>query len=196
MTKKEFKLRKEHNGKKPVMIYPQAFTKEECLQLRKIFASDEADSDFMKGEGGKKLTFISLERTACVKWVYDRVMAFCKKANAENYKFGKELWPVRDVYINRYSSSSMDHRGWHVDGVLTDNENYATRKLSVAVQLSDENEYEGGDFEFMAYHQPKDNIKEIGTLLVFPAFEWHRVTPVTKGDRFSLVLFVHGVPFK
>lgn len=198
--KKEEQLKTAHVGKQPIVFYEEAFSKEECMQLREIFAGDEQEHDLMEGPGGKKLTFISLYKSPCTKWVYDRVIAFCKKANAENFKFSKELWPVRDMYINRYSAEAGDHRGWHVDGVLTNEPDYVTRKLSVVVQLSDDDEYTGGDFNLMAYHNPTNDdaaaIRKIGTLMVFPAFEWHRITQVTSGDRFSLVLFVHGVPFK
>ena len=78
------------------------------------------------------------------------------------------------------------------------------RKLSVTISLSDETEYEGGDFEF-DFRKSKEgsNIphicKEIrpkGSIVVFPSFVWHRVKPVISGTRHSLVIWNLGWPFR
>ena len=78
------------------------------------------------------------------------------------------------------------------------------RKLSVTVSLSDETEYEGGDFEFDfrssddGSNQPQicKEIRPKGSIVVFPSFVWHRVKPVTSGTRYSLVIWNLGWPFK
>ena len=78
------------------------------------------------------------------------------------------------------------------------------RKLSVTISLSDENDYEGGDFEFdfrnddKGSNQPQlcKEIRPKGSVVVFPSFVWHRVKPVTSGTRYSLVIWNLGWPFK
>ena len=85
------------------------------------------------------------------------------------------------------------------------------RKLSVTISLSDESDYEGGEFEFDFRNQEKhDNkhlkledrfqsvpqIKPKGSIVVFPSFVWHRVKPITSGTRYSLVLWNIGKPFR
>jgi PKHD-type hydroxylase len=82
------------------------------------------------------------------------------------------------------------------------------RKLSMTCQLTDGSEYEGGEleFDFRNYDphmrdESKHRIqcKEIlpkGSIIVFPSFVWHRVKPVTKGVRYSLVVWNLGYPFK
>jgi len=79
------------------------------------------------------------------------------------------------------------------------------RKLSNVVQLTDPKEYEGGEleFDFRQYDPDKKRktqiAKEIapkGSIIVFPSFVWHRVKPVTKGVRYSLVNWNLGWPFK
>jgi len=82
------------------------------------------------------------------------------------------------------------------------------RKLSMTCQLTDGSEYEGGEleFDFRNYdpHMRDESIhkvqcKEIlpkGSIIVFPSFVWHRVKPVTKGVRYSLVMWNLGYPFK
>ena len=79
------------------------------------------------------------------------------------------------------------------------------RKLSVTVSLSDPKNYKGGDLQF-DLSNPKqknkriittiENIKPQGSIVVFPSFLWHRVTPVTKGTRYSLVIWSLGKPWK
>ena len=77
-------------------------------------------------------------------------------------------------------------------------------KLSVTISLSDENDYEGGDFEFdfrnddKGSNQPQlcKEIRPKGSVVVFPSFVWHRVKPVTSGPRYSLVIWNLGWPFK
>jgi len=79
------------------------------------------------------------------------------------------------------------------------------RKLSSTIQLTDPKEYEGGEleFDFRQYDPDKKRktqiCKEIspkGSIVVFPSFVWHRVKPVTKGLRYSLVNWNLGYPFK
>lgn len=78
------------------------------------------------------------------------------------------------------------------------------RKLSVTVSLNDSSEYIGGNLEFdLRNKEPGEKniikcneIKPIGSIVVFPSFVWHRVTPVTKGTRYSLVMWNIGYPFK
>ena len=70
------------------------------------------------------------------------------------------------------------------------------RKLSMTIQLSDDNDYEGGDFIFQKnlIDIPPDSkkLRAKGTILVFPSFLPHAVTPVTKGERKSLVVWADG----
>ena len=93
--------------------------------------------------------------------------------------------------------SGGDHYDWHMDTFL-ETPNAYHRKLSVTVQLSNSNEYTGGDFELndgTGNTLPND-IRDRGTVLVFPSFLMHRVTPVTQGTRETLVAWFEGRKFK
>ena len=78
------------------------------------------------------------------------------------------------------------------------------RKLSMTLNLTDPNDYEGGNllFDFGEASQAKQSQKEIdvartqGTLIVFPSFLRHCISPVTKGTRYSLVNWSLGRPFR
>ena len=80
---------------------------------------------------------------------------------------------------------------WHFD--VTNIE--PTRKLGFTLQLSDSNDYEGGQLEFFGYDYDEGTRKR-GTLILFPSYTWHRVTPVTKGRRLAMVGWVHGPSFQ
>lgn len=86
----------------------------------------------------------------------------------------------------------------HQDTSLISADSPTQRKLSVVVQLSDADEYEGGDFEmhYVKAHPPADSIRKRGTVLIFPSLLLHRVTPVTSGVRYSLVGWYVGPPWK
>lgn len=97
--------------------------------------------------------------------------------------------------------------GWHYDSWIDPYKNNTIRKLSVTLSLSDPDEFEGGDLEFaMQDNNARKPLKKIlrtcheirkkGSLVVFPSFLWHRVTPVTKGTRYSLVIWSTGEPYK
>jgi PKHD-type hydroxylase len=78
------------------------------------------------------------------------------------------------------------------------------RKLSVTCSLSDPKDYKGGELEFDFRNMDPDKksvrkcaeISERGSIVVFPSHIWHRVKPVTKGTRYSLVIWNLGHPFK
>ena len=90
---------------------------------------------------------------------------------------------------------------WHKDGMGSHNEVYDnpdnefrhgnTRKLSMSIILN--SDYEGGAFEFV-----DEEVTDLGTgsIIVFPSFLMHKVSPVTKGVRYSLVAWFVGPPFK
>ena len=82
--------------------------------------------------------------------------------------------------------------GKHVDR----NHGGIIRKLSLTVQLSDPKKYEGGDLCLYDSDKPSLGSKKQGGVVVFPSFVQHEVRPVTKGQRYSLVAWITGKPFK
>jgi len=87
----------------------------------------------------------------------------------------------------------------------TKNENLIgkIRKLSLTINLTEPQNYEGGNLKFdLGSHTKGEQFVECvearnqGTIIVFPSYLYHCVTPVTKGTRYSLVLWCSGEPFK
>ncbi|WP_372522483.1 2OG-Fe(II) oxygenase [Sulfuricaulis sp.] len=118
-------------------------------------------------------------------WIYQKIESTLAHMN-KAYRY--HLTGIELIQVARYDVGC--YYNWHMD--LGPNNN-SLRKLSLSVQLSNAEDYEGGDLEFMnstpPYHRGR------GTLIVFPSFLTHRVTAVTSGARLSLVAWVTGNPF-
>jgi PKHD-type hydroxylase len=92
-----------------------------------------------------------------------------------------------------YEGNDLGHYDWHLDA---GNTSIPPRKLSFILQLSDPDSYEGGDLQIMNSTEPTTVKKEKGFAVVFPSYTLHRVTPVTKGIRKTLVIWVTGPTFR
>ena len=142
------------------------------------------------------------------KWIYDIINPFIHTANKEaGWNF---QWDWNETsQFTMYGKG--EYYGWHVDQMVkpmehkNKNINGKTRKLSLTLQLTDRTKYEGGDFQFMWIQNKQktlldvitvDDAKDIGTVIVFPSFIWHQVSPITKGKRESLVNWSIGSAFK
>lgn len=102
-------------------------------------------------------------------------------------------------YIQHTEYNKGSFYDWHQDSFLGNNKNKTLgvfeRKLSFSLQLSDSNEYTGGDLEFTdidSTPELRENIRKKGTVIVFPSFLQHRVTEVTEGQRHALVGWREG----
>jgi PKHD-type hydroxylase len=98
-----------------------------------------------------------------------------------------------DTQIGRYKSTDEGHYDWHMDAGTP--QNGVQRKLSISILLSDPSEFEGGELQFKGIEDQKILTKQ-GSIVVFPSFIEHKVTPVTKGVRYSAVTWVSGPSFR
>ena len=123
--------------------------------------------------------------------VSSRIWAFVNLANRSG--FGFDATYLDEIQYAQYDVG--DFYKWHKD-LIIDTDNAFQRKLSVSVQLSDPDTYEGGELEMQGlakgHELPQNVLKKRGTVIVFPSFCVHRITPVTKGTRKSLVARVEG----
>ena len=141
------------------------------------------------------------------KWLYDLIQPYVHIAN-ENAGWNFEWDRSEAVQFTIYKKNQ--YYGWHCDSWTDPYKNVhknfdgKIRKLSVSVSLNDSSKYTGGELEFdLKNKDPGINtvtecreIKEGGTVVVFPSFLWHRVKPITKGTRYSLVMWNLGKLFK
>ena len=142
------------------------------------------------GYSPRRCQFAWMRRDPATAWIYDRIAEAVREVN-RNYRF--ELVGMMDpLQFTRYDGATHDEIGWHVDCGEGPN---TTRKLSLTVQLSDPEAYDGGDLEFLA--MPASSfMRHRGAAILFPALLAHRVTPVARGTRRALVAFWNGPPFR
>ncbi len=124
-------------------------------------------------------------------WVYERISQFAKQANDTLWKFNLSSIIDSIQYTVYYEGGG--HYGWHID-IGPGSINH--RKISCTIQLSNPDEYEGGDFEIWTGGDFRTIERKQGCAILFPSFLMHRVTPVTKGIRRSLVLWMGGDSYK
>lgn len=125
-------------------------------------------------------------------WIYDRLAFVGRKLNAKFYDF--DLYGfLEDMQFTIYEETDNSHYSWHVD--MSDSAP-ATRKFTLVLQLSDPSEYEGGDLQVMSRAEADTVDKVKGKIVGFPSYTLHRVTPVTKGTRYSLVVWICGPSFR
>ena len=119
--------------------------------------------------------------------MYNKIIDKILSINQEVFGFH-----ISDVEPFQYTTYEVGgHYRPHVD-VQRPREMLRIRKLTFTLQLSDENSYDGGDLVIHTSPKPLMLPREAGTLLVFPTYQLHEVTTVTRGSRESLVGWIHG----
>lgn len=173
------------------------FTAEECDKLielanakgweRAKIADGELDTK-------RRSEVCWLEWTPEHEWLFSRLAVLSAEMNAQFW--GYELAAFGEpLQITKYDSAERGHYSWHQD---IGGGSMSIRKLSFVVQLTDPEKYTGGELElFMA--KIEKNLtppKKRGSVIWFPAFEPHRVSPLKSGVRNSLVGWISGHPFR
>ncbi len=126
-------------------------------------------------------------------WLYEKLMWFVKDANEKMWKFNLTNL-FEDIQFTEYDADFEGHYDWHMD--MGGGEKTSTRKLSMTIQLSDPDDYDGGELQFLINRNVSEPERDQGTVVLFPSFLLHRVKRVSRGRRQSLVLWIHGPPFQ
>lgn len=132
-------------------------------------------------------------------WIFERINFGANDINSKFYHF--DLYGYDSFQYSEYRGLEGGKYDFHMD-VFTDEESLQApmmRKLSLVLLLSEPGvDFEGGEFQMNTSSEDKLKTLEMrkGTLIAFPSFMIHRVTPVTKGIRRSIVVWVEGPKFK
>ena len=175
--------------------FTNAFSPEECATLvnAKFPTAPGLTEDGRNTEVRKSQVFW-IPKTQEWAELYQKIMNLVGQANKEFFNFDITSL-TENLQYTEYDESYGGHYDWHFDigaGALN-----CGRKLSVAIQLSDPSDYEGGELQFsLDGDRTVVAEKEQGTMVIFPSYLRHRVTPVTKGRRRSLVTWITGPPFR
>ena len=139
------------------------------------------------------------KRTTTISWIpfkemepmYNQINQFIQKANRNHFGFD-DIQITEQAQFTEYPEGGF--YDWHMDTDVNMKHEPPVRKISMTLLLSPENQFEGGDLELMA---PGKRVKlKQGHAIVFASFLHHRVAPVIRGVRQSLVMWFGGEPFK
>ena len=139
------------------------------------------------------------KRVTTISWIpfkempemYDQVNNFIQKANRNHFGF-EDIKITENAQFTEYPEGGFYN--WHMDNDVNMSHEPPVRKISMTLLLSPENQFEGGDLEISS---PGKSAKlKQGHAVIFASFLNHRVIPVTRGVRQSLVMWFGGTPFR
>lgn len=185
------------------------FTAEECdriVALGERLEKMEAKVRYDPENNLRKSVVAWIPQDAESRWIYNKMTTCVMAANRQFWNW--RVTKFESFQFTMYGESQHYH--WHTDQYEQPYDEKSrwpglTRKLSCVLQLSDPSEYEGGEFLLEDLQRPPDqvekrirrmaNARQRGSVICFPAALYHRVLPVTRGLRRSLVGWYLGPPF-
>jgi PKHD-type hydroxylase len=177
-------------------VVENAFSDEECDEIIEIGENAYLFEGLVGGSDNVKRKHIRDSIVGFVgysedtSWIFDRLAHYAVQANNESWNFDLIGFGDDFQYTKYYGGGG--HYSWHADI----GETCSHRKISMVLQLCDETEYQGGDLQFFVGPGETSASKKRGTLIMFPSFLMHRVTPVDSGVRMSLVSWISGPNFR
>ena len=173
----------------PVWIWESEIPSNICDQI--IDCSDKIKYEkglTQYGDDGRKVDVKFL----CEKfnWVNALVCGYVSFANCKNFRYELSKCDKEVVQLSRYGVGQFYNK--HTDFCSDHSTTSHTRKLSMSVQLSDEKSYDGGNLILYYGGKYYDTPRTKGTVIVFDSRLTHEITPITRGERYSLVKWIHG----
>ena len=176
------------------------FTPKQCQMIINAGRSEPRQDGAVgngKGDGGSGVD--TETRTSHISWIpfkkmpemYKDIEKIMKTTNGNHFGFdGMQLTEFAQ-YTEYPEGGFYD---WHIDSDVNFAHEPVVRKISMTCLLSPDNEFEGGDLELMKEGKPA-KLKQ-GHAIFFASFIRHRVTPVIRGNRKSLVMWFGGTPLR
>lgn len=175
------------------------FTEDEInkiVKLGNLYVEEQAQIGGTTGEVNRdvrscKLAWMTPNKHT--EWIYRRITDVVNATNDKIFKF--DLTKMETFQFTKYKEEESGFYDKHTDPMVG---NFVpeNRKLSLVVQLSSPDEYEGGDLCLYTGKEPTIVPKKKGRVVFFPSYTLHEVKPVTQGTRYTLVGWVHGPAFK
>lgn len=171
------------------------FSQEECEKIiafgKTQYSQKAAVGDKEKGRVDTSIRSvnrfeISLDDTD-KEWIFNKIANAVGKANLEYFKYDL-LGITHDIELLQYTREDNGHYDWHLD---VGNGGACTRKISISIPLSERTSYDGGNLELNNGNIFKCR-DEQGSITMFSSYALHRVSPVTLGERWVMVIWIHG----
>ena len=174
------------------------------FEKQNFFSKDEINKIFLIKNKEEESTigsnFIDKKiRSSYTSWInLNQSYDILNKINSLIDEINNNYWRFKINYLGESSIVSYlnpkDNYGWHID--WSPEHQSCNRKISVLIQLSDPNEYEGCNLQIkISKYNQHVFARELGSILIFPSFLLHRATKLISGERHVLVLWYHGDSF-
>ncbi len=196
-----YSFKRDQNDPQQYYWFESGLTKEELIKFNNLILNLEYHDATIIGDSvsGEKSLDVRSSKIKWIphsndwNWLYNKFQDMITEANDELWNFN--IYDiVEEIQYTEYHASDSGHYDWHQDIGPGD---ASLRKISLTVQLTDSDLYEGGDLEIWQGGEVRDKTpRGSGIVIIFPSYMMHRVTPVTKGVRRSLVLWVGGEHYK
>jgi len=176
------------------------FTPEQCKMIIAAGRAEPKQDAYVGNKKGTKGAVLDTEtRTSHISWIpfsktpemYKDIEQIMKQTNGNHFGFDGMTITEMAQYTEYPEGGFYE---WHVDNDVNMQHEPPVRKISMTCLLSPESEFEGGDLELMSENKVA-KIKQ-GHAVFFASFIRHRVKPVIRGNRKSLVMWFGGTPFK
>ena len=174
------------------------FTPDQCRQIIECGRRQkpqQAKVGMNRPEGGtdtkKRVTTISWIPFKEMEPMYNDLNKFIQTTNLNHFGFG-DIRITENAQFTEYPEGGF--YDWHMDCDVSMAHEPPVRKISMTLLLNDPSEFEGGDLELMTKGK-KAKLKQ-GHAIIFASFLNHKVNPVTRGVRQSLVCWFGGTPFR
>ena len=176
------------------------FSPKQCQMVINAGRSEPKQAAYVGNDKGIKGGVIDTEtRTSHISWIpfskttemYKDIEKVMKTTNGNHFGFDGMQITEMAQYTEYPEGGFYD---WHIDSDTNFAHEPTVRKISMTLLLSPENEFEGGDLELIKEGQPA-KLKQ-GQAIFFASFIRHRVTPVIRGNRKSLVMWFGGTPLR
>ena len=177
----------------PFAWWEDAFTEQELdwLQQKAKEANEAGRAGDTVNDSVRRSEINWLYNTEETRWIFEKLSRVVSSLNADY--FGFELTGFGEaLQLTNYHEAKQGTYKWHQDF----GGGGPSRKLSIVLQLSNPNDYEGGELQLLTTGQPNTIQKKRGLIVAFPAWTLHQVTPVIKGTRQTLVAWISGPAFK
>ena len=173
------------------------FTPEQCKMIIEAGRSEPKQTGQVGGGSGG--TVDTKTRTSHISWIpfkkmldmYKDIEKLMQKTNRNHFGFDGMTLTEPAQYTEYPEGGFYD---WHIDNDINCAHEPPVRKISMTCLLSPESEFEGGDLEVMS--EGKVAKLKQGQIVFFASFVRHRVKPVIKGNRKSLVMWFGGTPLR
>lgn len=174
-----------------------AFSRADCDRLLSAVRQAPANDARLVGRETnhnlRRASLVWVDDLPDAGWVMDRIVRLVAEANREAFRFDLDEF-AESAQVATYGADREGHFDWHAD--IGDGPLAAKRKLTMVIQLSPPEDYDGGQLEIRPSAHVATANPETGAATIFPSFLLHRVSPVTRGTRHSLTIWAHGPAFR